>query len=190
MRNCIGITLIIALLLFTGCNKATVAPIAADVQQPSEKPNSTEEKMPEVPEEWKGKTIKEIMNQTNQIQPASEVNETPDEEVVPAKTGDTEAYKVSQGTTIVELRKTESTMVFFPNPVKIKVGETVRWINGLDYLNKQAEVTIYSYLTGIFRSEKIGYGQYFEYTFEEKGNFTYNALPYQTFFKRGTIVVG
>jgi plastocyanin len=185
MKKYIFFALVLFLLIFVSCKKAT---ITAPSNQQAEAAEAKAENpgADEVPEEWKGKTIKDIVGTTNLIQNDTQSissiessNETEEEPSTP----------VPEGTTIIELRKLESSMVFFPKDVTINIGETVRWVNKLDYLNKQAKVTIYSYLTGKFRSEEISYGEYFDHTFNETGNFTYNALPYQTMFKKGTVVV-
>lgn len=172
--------------MLSGCRKATVsAPVAeTNTEKAVSNTNNTpeEEKAQEVPEEWKGKTIKDI------LEPTVTENGTINESKI-SEAASNPSYDISQGTYIIEARKTLSGMVFFPKDIIIKTGETIRWVNALEYLNRTARITIYSYLSGIFRSDELNYGEYFEHTFDEKGNFTYNALPYQAIFKRGTVVV-
>jgi plastocyanin len=174
---------VILLLFSIGCKKATVyAPVADQPKNESRSVNQTNQSMPEVPAEWKGKTIKDILQST--VTSNGTINQS-----MISQTANNPAYNVSKGTYIVEARKTLSSMVFFPKELKIKTGDTVRFINALDYQNKQAKIIFYSYLTGVFRSEELGYNEYLDHTFDEKGNFTYSALPYQSYFKKGTIVV-
>lgn len=189
------VIMIAALLIFSGCNKATIQPEGAEPLNPPAQPEAEvqSDDMPKVPEEWEGKTIAEIMNQSSEDENEETIE---DEEAVEDENEETaedeetaDSPPLPEGTTIVEARKTETGMVFFPLEIKISVGETVRFVNALDYINKQAELTFYSYLTGVFRSPELKYGEYFEHTFDETGNFTYNAIPYQSWFKKGTIVV-
>lgn len=193
MKKYIIIIFVIFLIILAGCKKANVNPVSTGTAN-TEAPANDTEKLPEVPDEWKGKKIKDIIDQQDIIKKESaEANLTPinqSQANSSAEDNSTKAaYNITEGTEIIELRKTETGMVFFPKVLKISTGDTVRWVNKLDYLDKKAKVTIYSYITGVFRSSQIGYGEYFDYTFNEKGNFSYNALPYQAYFGTGTIIV-
>lgn len=170
----------IALILLVGCKASVQAPAAQSAQdQQNAVQAESNDSMPEVPEEWKGKTIAEIMNISEPAQ--SEENET-----APATNATNNAYSVPKGTYIVEARKVENSLLFFPREIKIKVGETIRFVNNLDYQNKLAKMTLYSHQNA-FRSPSLKYGEYFEHTFNSTGYVSYNVIPYQDFFKNGEI---
>ncbi|TKJ17668.1 hypothetical protein CEE44_04005 [Candidatus Woesearchaeota archaeon B3_Woes] len=113
----------------------------------------------------------------------------PEETTIEENTTETEPKAtIPEGTHIVAMQMAGTSMVFFPKQLTISVGDTIRWENRLDYLNKTAELTVYSYQS-LFRGSKLKYGEYFEHTFREKGTFRYNALPYIKIFKPGEIIV-
>ena len=88
-------------------------------------------------------------------------------------------------------KKTDGTpMQFFPKNLEVSVGDTVRWINKLEYHDRRAKVSVYAKHNTMFKSHLMVYGEFYEYVFEEKGVFYYGAVPYESFFKTGSITVG
>lgn len=165
--------LIIGLLILFGCKRASITPTGTITleQQVIEDQTETEE-----PEEG---IVEEVETEETTIE--ENTTETNDTETEPIIT-------LPEGTHIVAMQMAGTNMVFFPKELKISLGETIRWENRLDYLNKTAKLTVYSY-QHLFRSSDLEYGEYFEYTFTEKGTFRYNALPYIKIFKPGEIIV-
>lgn len=70
---------------------------------------------------------------------------------------------------------------FSPNPVEVKVGETVTWVN-----DDSARHTVTS-KDGTFDSGMMGKGQSFSYTFDKAGEYSYFCEPHPTMV--GTVVV-
>ncbi len=89
---------------------------------------------------------------------------------------------------IIELRMSGDNMKFSPKELRISLGDTVRWVNKLDYLNRSAEVVVYAHL-GLFRSLRIGYDESFEHNFSKEGEFSYGVTPYTTLFQTGKVIV-
>jgi|GEM_PF-7077586 len=178
---------VIGLLLLAGCKASVKAPSdttnVSSVAQEQITNNSlaNESNSSQVSEEPK-ETIKDAY--TSVLTENGTVNES-----MADKTIDAEAYEVPEGTYIVEARKTLNGFTFFPLELTIKAGETVRFINAMNYMEKKATAIFYPYQTGLFRSPELNYGEYYEHTFTEPGNFTYNAIPYQSWFKKGMIIV-
>jgi plastocyanin len=186
MNKSILFVFVITLLLL-GCQAKVSAPAGAQpIEEQTNITQSNNSNMPEVPKEWEGKTIAEIMNVSGSNQ--SQSNQTLPINNTVSNTTTGNAYSVSKGTYIVEARKIEDSLQFFPRQINIKKGETIRFVNNLDYQNKQAKITLYSQ-QGIFRSPSLKFGEYFEYTFNQTGNFSYNCVPYQDFFMNGKISV-
>ena len=170
------------MILLVGC-KADIKPIEKEEVIVEEEPEEVEE-MPEVPEDWEGKTIKELLEEGN----APDVVETPD------NTEDNETEEepkeiLPSDVTKISLQMYGDSMQFFPNTVTISLGETVRWINELDYHDKKARVSVYAHHNSLFRSPMLNYGEHYEFTFNEKGSYSYGAVPYESFFRRGTVIV-
>ena len=92
-------------------------------------------------------------------------------------------------THIVELQRAGEGMQFFPKEIKINSGDTVRWINKIDYLNKQARASVFARHNQLFKSKMLVYGESFEYTFISKGSYMYGATPYEYLFEVGTVIV-
>ena len=174
MNRYIIVILVIALLI-AGCRKAEI--IEPEVEEEIE----VIDDMPEVPEDWEGKTIKELLDEGNapDVVEDTEVNETEQEptEVLP------------EGTTRVSLQMYGDLMQFFPNTVTISKGDSIRWVNELDYHDKKARLSVYAHHNSLFRSSMLNYGDYFEFQFNETGTYSYGAVPYESFFKRGTVIV-
>ena len=70
---------------------------------------------------------------------------------------------------------------FSPNPVEVKVGETVTWIN-----DDSGRHTVTS-KDGTFDSGVMGKGQSFSYTFDKAGEYPYFCSPHPGMV--GTVVV-
>ncbi len=174
--------LIIALLILVGCKRASITPTGTTIiEQPQENIEDQTET-----EDVSDETILEETEDDEEIE-ESEIN---DSESNTTEVNDDEEPIVTlpEGTHIVAMQMAGTNMVFFPKELKISLGETIRWENRLDYLNKTTKLTVYSY-QHLFRSSDLEYGEYFEYTFTEKGTFRYNALPYIKIFKPGEIIV-
>jgi len=162
----------IGLLLLAGCKSS--------VQAPSNPVNDSVVVQEQIADD---STVNEPNDQD------LEENEEKTDDNMTSQTISKEAYDVPEGTHIIEARKTTTGFTFFPLDLNIKAGETVRFVNAMNYLDKKATAIFYSYHTGLFRSPELNYSQYYDVTFTEPGNFTYNAIPYQNWFKKGTIVV-
>jgi plastocyanin len=70
---------------------------------------------------------------------------------------------------------------FSPNPVEVKVGETVTWIN-----DDSGRHTVTS-KDGVFDSGMMGKGQSFSFTFDKAGEYPYFCSPHPGMV--GTVVV-
>jgi|ETNmetMinimDraft_20_1059909.scaffolds.fasta_scaffold147136_2 plastocyanin len=146
------------------------------------------EPLPEVPEEWEGKTIQELLDEGG----AQDVVDV----VVNATTNITEenvtvvpVEDVPAGTHLVDIQLMGETFQFFPKTLTISKGDTVRWTNHLNYLNKNARVAVFARHNSLFRSSQLSYGDYFEYTFNETGSYLYSTVPYTADFKNGEVIV-
>lgn len=155
---------VLSLFLISGCNKQ-------EEQTFEEEP--VEEKVSDVlniskesSEENISEEVEEVVNVSEEI-----VNESKDETV-----------------RIIELRMSGDNMKFSPKELRISVGDTVRWVNKLDYLNRSAEVVVYAHL-GLFRSSRIGYNESFEHNFSKEGEFSYGVTPYTSLFQTGKVIV-
>lgn len=68
-----------------------------------------------------------------------------------------------------------------PWKVKVRVGETVRWVNMDDFLHTVTAVN------GEFNAELPGTGDSFTHTFTKEGNYSYYCLPHP--WMKGTVEV-
>jgi plastocyanin len=75
-----------------------------------------------------------------------------------------------------------TTQGYQPNPLQVKVGTTVGWIN-----TDSAPHTVTSDTAGLFDSGPINSNASFTFTFNQAGNFTYHSTNETNFI--GTIVV-
>jgi plastocyanin len=83
--------------------------------------------------------------------------------------------------TVVKIVANAGSNLFSPNPVEVKVGETVTWIN-----NDSGRHTVTSKV-GIFDSGMMGKGQLFSFTFDKAGEYPYFCGPHPIMV--GTVVV-
>jgi plastocyanin len=83
--------------------------------------------------------------------------------------------------TVVRIVANAGSNSFSPNPVEVKVGETVTWINddsGIHTVNSK---------DGIFDSGMTVKGQSFSHTFDKAGQYPYFCSPHPNMV--GTVVV-
>ena len=183
-KSIIVVLVLVSLVLFIGCKKeeSDVIPIEQEVEEDKGEP------LPEVPEEWKGKTIQELLNEggASDIVDTTVVNETDNEteEVI-----DEPKKDVPLGTHLIDIQMMGSNFNFFPNKITINLGETIRWTNHLDYHDKQAKVQVFARHKNLFRSPDLNYGDSYEFAFNETGSYLFSAVPYTEYFKNGEVIV-
>ncbi len=88
---------------------------------------------------------------------------------------------IPENSTVVKIVANAGSNSFSPNPVEVKVGETVTWIN-----DDSGRHTVTS-KDGVFESELMGKGQSFSYTFDKAGEYPYFCSPHPGMV--GTVVV-
>jgi plastocyanin len=88
---------------------------------------------------------------------------------------------IPSDSTVVRIVANAGSNSFSPNPVEVKVGETVTWIN-----DDSGRHTVTS-KDGFFDSGMMGKGQSFSYTFDKAGEYTYHCEPHPNMV--GTVVV-
>jgi plastocyanin len=88
---------------------------------------------------------------------------------------------IPSDSTVVRIVANAESNSFSPNPVEVKVGETVTWIN-----DDSGRHTVTS-KDGFFDSGMMGKGQSFSYTFDKAGEYTYHCEPHPNMV--GTVVV-
>ena len=93
----------------------------------------------------------------------------------------TTATSIADNSTVVKIVANSGSNSFSPNPVEVKVGETVTWIN-----DDSGRHTVTS-KDGVFNSELMGRGQSFSYTFDKAGEYPYSCSPHPNMV--GTVVV-
>lgn len=91
------------------------------------------------------------------------------------------ATPIPYNSTVVKIVVNAGSNSFSPNPVKVKVGETVTWIN-----DDSGRHTVTS-KDGVFDSGMMGKGQSFSYTFDKAGEYPYSCSPHPKMV--GTVVV-
>ncbi len=79
---------------------------------------------------------------------------------------------IPSNSTVVRIVANAGSNSFSPNPVEVKVGETVTWIN-----DDSARHTVTS-KDGVFDSGMMGKGQSFSYTFDKVGEYAYFCEPH------------
>src|ERR687893_2230146 len=92
------------------------------------------------------------------------------------------ATSIPSNSTVVRIVANAGSNSFSPNPVEVKVGETVTWIN-----DDSGRHTVTSKDDGIFDSGVLGKGQSFSYTFDTAGEYPYYCEPHPNMV--GTVVV-
>ena len=93
----------------------------------------------------------------------------------------TTATSIPDNSTVLRIVANAGSNSFSPNPVEVKVGETVTWIN-----DDSGRHTVTS-KDGVFNSELMGRGQSFSYTFDKAGEYPYSCSPHPNMV--GTVVV-
>jgi plastocyanin len=79
---------------------------------------------------------------------------------------------IPNNSTVVKIVANARSNSFSPNPVEVKVGETVIWIN-----DDSGRHTVTS-KDGIFDSGMLGKGQSFSFTFDKAGEYPYYCWPH------------
>ena len=88
---------------------------------------------------------------------------------------------IPSNSTVVRIVANAGSNSFSPNPIEVKVGETVTWIN-----DDSGRHTVTS-KDGFFDSGMMGKGQSFSFTFDKAGEYTYHCEPHPNMV--GTVVV-
>lgn len=88
---------------------------------------------------------------------------------------------IPSDSTVLRIVANAGSNSFSPNPVEVKVGETVTWIN-----DDSGRHTVTS-KDGVFDSGMMGKGQSFSYTFNKAGEYSYHCSPHPNM--AGTVVV-
>jgi plastocyanin len=83
-----------------------------------------------------------------------------------------EPAPIPANSTVVKIVANAGSDSFNPNPVEVKVGETVTWVN-----DDSGRHTVTS-KDGVFESELMGKGQSFSYTFDKAGEYQYFCGPH------------
>lgn len=193
-KQFILILFLILLFFLVGCKKEEIQIATVETTEDTDDKEIVEETKSiepevaeEIPEEVKKEepVSEEVIENTTVVTESTvtEINNTDEKEV------EVTEEELDDNVKIVELQMLGEIMQFFPNPLTIKVGDTVRFVNNMDYLNKTTQISVFSYKSSQFRSDKLKYDEFFEYTFLEKGEFRYGALPYTALFKVGKIIV-
>ena len=95
--------------------------------------------------------------------------------------GQEPATLIPDNSKVVKIVANAESNSFSPNPVEVKVGETVTWIN-----DDSGRHTVTS-KDGTFDSGVMGKGQSFSYTFDKAGEYPYFCSPHPGMV--GTVVV-
>jgi plastocyanin len=88
---------------------------------------------------------------------------------------------IPENSTVVKIVANAGSNSFSPNPVEVKVGETVTWVN-----DDSGRHTVTS-KDGVFESGMMGKGQSFSFTFDKAGEYPYFCEPHPNMV--GTVVV-
>ena len=88
---------------------------------------------------------------------------------------------IPSNSTVVRIVANAGSNSFSPNPVEVKVGETVTWIN-----DDSGRHTVTS-KDGVFDSGMMGKAQSFSFTFDKAGEYPYFCEPHPNMV--GTVVV-
>ena len=88
---------------------------------------------------------------------------------------------IPSNSTVVRIVANAGSNSFSPNPVEVKVGETVTWVN-----DDSGRHTVTS-KDDVFDSGMMGKAQSFSFTFDKAGEYPYFCEPHPTMV--GTVVV-
>jgi plastocyanin len=91
------------------------------------------------------------------------------------------ATPIPDNSTVVKIVANAGSNSFSPNPVKVKVGETVTWIND------DSGIHTVTSKDGVFDSGMVGEGQSFSFAFDKAGEYSYHCEPHPSMV--GTVVV-
>ena len=94
----------------------------------------------------------------------------------------TTATSIPSNSTVVRIVANAGSNSYSPNPVEVKVGETVAWIN-----DDSGRHTVTSKDDGVFDSGIMGKGQSFSYTFDKAGEYPYYCTLHPNMV--GTVMV-
>jgi plastocyanin len=94
----------------------------------------------------------------------------------------TTATSTPSNSTVVRIVANAGSNSFSPNPIEVKVGETMTWIN-----DDSGRHTVTSKDDGVFDSGMMGKGQSFSFTFGKAGEYQYFCQPHPNMV--GTVVV-
>ena len=95
--------------------------------------------------------------------------------------GQEPAASIPDNSKVVKIVANAGSNSFSPNPVEVKAGETVTWVN-----DDSGRHTVTS-KDGVFESEVTGKGQSFSHTFDKAGEYQYFCEPHPAMV--GTVVV-
>jgi plastocyanin len=95
--------------------------------------------------------------------------------------GQEPATPIPYNSTVARIVANAGSNSFSPNPVEVKVGETVTWVN-----DDSGRHTVTS-KDGVFDSGFMGKGQSFSFTFDKAGEYPYHCEPHPSMV--GTVVV-
>ncbi len=93
----------------------------------------------------------------------------------------TATSSIPNNSTVVKIVANAGSNSFSPNPVEVKVGETVTWVN-----DDSGRHTVTS-KDGVFDSGMMGKGQSFSFIFDKAGEYPYFCEPHPNMV--GTVVV-
>jgi len=131
-------------------------------------------------------TEEPLETETSQESGTQEETETTNETLTPVIAGGTEEAQTENvteggkevgtgqpaetepGTYLVRLKE----YVFMPSELKINTGDLVVW------RNYQHDLLILTSEEGLFTNQRLGYGNTFDYTFNETGNYSFNVEGY------------
>ncbi|MCK4521671.1 MAG: hypothetical protein KAU20_03785 [Nanoarchaeota archaeon] len=191
------IMLILAILLISGCKEAAI-PVGEVIDQPETNMSETN-----VSEHIQNLTL---LNETESVgvndseaegTEETDVNKTTENNETETanidETTDEEAIEQSLpgNLKIIELKRVGDGMQFVPKELTISQGTTVRWVNKIGKIGKSdvyAKLKIKFYYSTVM-SPSLDYEEFFEYTFEEKGETKFGTVPYEAYFKVGNIIV-
>ena len=86
--------------------------------------------------------------------------------------GQESTASIPENSTVVKIVANAGSNSFSPNPVEVKVGETVTWIN-----DDSGRHTVTS-KDGVFDSGMMGKGQSFSFSFDKAGEYPYHWVPH------------
>jgi plastocyanin len=171
------ICLIVLVTFVVSCKNASVGPTGATIINNIE---VNQDDTVDVEEDNLNDQETEIIEEDN-----TEVDEIDTKEIVEVQEPIIKEEKVKE----ILLSYINERMLFVPDKITVKVGETVRWTNKMNYLNKTSEISVYAHIGKLFRSPKLKYDEHFDFVFEKAGSYSYGASPYTALFKKGIVTV-